>query len=88
MVECILFCLNMVAQSQLNLISPFCDKNVSRLLRTSGFNVKFFKNQFDGILYFLQQLRLVVGMQIASLTLKLLIVLVFMFLRGRNEDSD
>ena len=43
MVECILFDLNIVAETQQNWISPFCDKNVSRLLRTSGFNVKVFK---------------------------------------------
>ena len=33
----------MVAQTMLNLISPFCDKNASRLLRTSGFNLKVLK---------------------------------------------
>ena len=43
MFECILFYLNMVAQTLKNLISPFCDKNVSRLLRTSGFNDKVLK---------------------------------------------
>ena len=43
MVECIFFYLNMVAQTQWNLISPLCDKNVSRLLLTSGFNVKVLK---------------------------------------------
>ena len=43
MVECISFYLNMVAQTQKNLISPFCDKNVSRLLCASGFNVKVLK---------------------------------------------
>ena len=43
MVKYILFYQNMVAQIQYNFISPFCDKNVSRLLRTSGFNVKISK---------------------------------------------
>ena len=43
MVRNILFYQNMVAQTQYNCISPFCDKNVSRLLRTSGFNVKILK---------------------------------------------
>ena len=43
MIECILFYLIMVAQTQQNWISPFCDKNVSRLLRTSGFNMTVLK---------------------------------------------
>ena len=43
MVECILFYLNMVAKAQQILISPYCDKNVSRLLGTSGFNEKVLK---------------------------------------------
>ena len=43
MIECILFYLNMIAQTQYNLISPFCDRNASRLLRTSGFNMKVLK---------------------------------------------
>ena len=46
MVECILFYLNMVAQIKSNLIGPFCDENVSRLLRISGFDVKVLKINF------------------------------------------
>ena len=52
LVECILFYLNVVAQNQYNLISPFCDKNVSRLLRISGFNVKALKINLTALLYF------------------------------------
>ena len=52
MVECILFYLNMVAEILLNLISPFCDENVSRILGTSGFNVKVLKINFTA--FFLQ----------------------------------
>ena len=43
MIECILFYLNMIAQTQKNLISPVCDKNAAWLLRISGFNMKVLK---------------------------------------------
>ena len=50
MVKGILFYLNMVAQTQYKLISPFCDKNVSRLLHTS--NVKVLKINLKEFLMF------------------------------------
>ena len=62
MVECILYYLNMVAQTQKNFISPFCDKNVSRLLRTSGFNVKILKinlTVYCGFFFYIFQMRTV-----------------------------
>ena len=40
MVECILFDLTMVGKTLWNLNSPFVTIDISRLLRTSGFNVK------------------------------------------------
>ena len=42
-VECILSYLNMVAQTQKKSIIPFCEKKVSRLLHTAGFNVNVLK---------------------------------------------
>ena len=65
MAEYILFYLNMVAQTQKNLIVPFCDKNVSGLLRTFGFNVNVLKINLTAFCIFFTistpvQLRLVV----------------------------
>ena len=46
------FYLNMVGRTQWNLISQFCDKNIVRLLCTSGFNVKVLKLNLMAFFFF------------------------------------
>ena len=54
-----------VSTNSIDLISLFCDKNITRLLRTSGFNVKVLKINLTAVCNFFTiskgaQLRLVV----------------------------
>ena len=53
-VECILFCLNMVCKTQRNPIYPFLTRNIERPLCTSGFNVKFLKSIWWSFVFFSQ----------------------------------